>query len=119
MGVAIEIVISVNGRDRLRKVVYTDAMGYFLYAPTSTQYWIDFGFAKNENDVKLSLSGTGKTTYSRYSRDFGTNFVEGGCIDISVGKAKYSEDVIVEMGYSQIPVIGDIAYKGGEWFNIG
>lgn len=97
----------------LYKLVSTDSNGYFSYKPRTKQYWVDLGFNESESQVDLMLSGTIYTEYSRYSRSTGTNFVDVGTITVSAMGQSYSEDVIIELGYSQKPIIGNLMYHGG------
>lgn len=59
------------------------------------------------------LSDTIYTEYSRYSRSTGTRFVDVGTITVSAMGQSYSEDVIIELGYSQKPIIDNLMYHGG------
>ena len=77
---------------------------------------VDLGLYESESQVNLMFAGTILTEYSRYSRSTGTNFVEIGTITVSAMGQSYSEDVIIELGYSQKPIIGNLMYHGGsQW----
>lgn len=114
--VRIEMPIHSNRSGGLYKLVSTDSNGYFSYRPETKQYWVDLGLYESESQVNLMFAGTILTEYSRYSRSTGTNFVEIGTITVSAMGQSYSEDVIIELGYSQKPIIGNLMYHGGsQW----
>lgn len=116
---SVRITMPLTKQCGINVTVLTDANGYFSYAPTSQQYWLDTGYYTNIADLDYLNSGDiseDETDYIRFSSSTGTNHLYPTTITVSVGGRSYSEDVTCLVGYTKIPTVGYLMYLHGEWY---
>lgn len=99
------------------QTVLTDSNGYFSYKPTSTEFWIDTGYATT---VDFSMVGdvSGEATQYIFFSSRGTSFFYPTFVSVSVGGQIYSERVTCEVGYSSYQMIGNSICVDGVWGGI-
>lgn len=115
---SVKINMSLTAGRGINQTVLTDEDGYFLYKPTTQQFWTDTGYLSNGNinyEYLGDFSGQ-ETQYVRFSSSTGTNYLYPTEVRVTAGGKTYSEDVTCLAGYTKIPMVGNLMYVQGEWF---
>ena len=114
---SVKITMQLTKGRGINQTVLTDKDGYFSYRPTSTQFWTDAGYVDNGNiDYEFLGDYSGKQTrYIRFSST-GTNYLFPTTINVSAGGTTYSEEVTCLVGYTKIPMVGNLIYNSGNWY---
>lgn len=101
----------------INETILTDSNGYFSYKPTSAQFWYDTGYLIDGNyDYRAVGDYSGLyTQYIRFSST-GTNYLYPTRVVVTAGGKTYSEEITFSVGYTKVPIVGNLMYLEGNWY---
>lgn len=101
----------------INETILTDSNGYFSYKLTSAQFWYDTGYLI-DGSYDYRAVGDYSGLYTQYIRfsSTGTNYLYPTRVVVTAGGKTYSEEITFSVGYTKVPIVGNLMYLEGNWY---